>query len=207
MTDTRNVYDALPDRVQRFVDVYATTMKVGESALAAGYNSAGEGSKLLKSPLVCRAIAVALEEKTKLARINSAWVLRRVALLADFSIKAFIFIDEGGRLYYDFAAATDDDWYCIDEITVGAMRAQARPTVDGTVEKLYVDQVKIKTTPKLKALEMVGKHVDVNAWTEKADVDGAVVVTAVTRKVVHADRAPRLTPPPPETAATGVRDD
>ena len=194
-TPARNVYDTLPDRVRRFVDNYATTMKIGESALAAGYTQASEGTKLMKSPLVCRAIAAALEEKTRLARIDASWVLKRLALLADFSIKAFVFVDEGGRLYYDFSAATDEDWYCIDEITVGAMRAQARQTTDGSIEKLYVDQVKIKTTPKLKALDMLGKHVDVGAFKERADADGIVTVTEVTRRIVAPDSRPALTPP------------
>jgi hypothetical protein len=65
------------------------------------------------------------------------------------------------------------------------MRAQSRiQGDDGLVEKLYVDQVKIKTTPKLKALEMVGKHTAVDAWKDRADIDGAVVVTEVTRRIV-----------------------
>lgn len=190
---TRNIYDVLPHRVQRFVDIYATTMAIGKSALAAGYSSAQEGTKLMKSPLVCRAIATALEEKTRLARIDSAWVLKRIALLADFSIKAFIVVEDGGRLYYDFSQATADDWYCINEITVGAVRAQVSHG-----DKLYVDQVKIKAIDKLKALEMVGKHVAVGAWKERADVDGALAVTAVTRRVVRpgdTQRPERLTAP------------
>ena len=194
--NTRNVYDTLPDRVRRFVDIYATTMKVGESALAAGYKHASEGSKLLKSPLVCRAIATALEEKTALARIDASWVLKRLALMADFSIKNFIFVEAGsGKLYYDFTQATDNDWYCINEITVGAVRAQARQIADGSVQKLYVDQVKIKTIDKIKALDMMGKHVDVNAWKERADADGAVVITEVTRTIVRPPDRPALPTP------------
>ena len=172
-----------------FADAYVKTMKVGQAATAAGV-TAVTGSRMLRRPLVCAAIAEAMDEKSRLARIDASWVLRRAALLADFNIKNFIVVDDspggGGRLYYDFTRASDDDWYCINEITVGAVRARVRQGTD----RLYVDEVKIKTIDKLRALEMVGKHVDVQAFKDRADVAGVVVVTDVKRVIVAAAPQP-----------------
>jgi len=185
---TRSTYDGISHQEQRFVDGYARTLKIRDSMIAAGYaksSAAGLGTLMMQRPAVALAISKALEEKSMLARIDASWVLKRLARLADFSIKNFIVVDDNGRLYYDFKAATPDDWYCINEVTVTAVRA--RHNAD---EKLWVDQVKIKTNDKMKALELVGKHVDVQAFKDRVDVSGTVQITEVTRKVVRPGELP-----------------
>ncbi len=164
------------------VDNYIVTMKVKDAADAAGIPTT-VASKRLKLPDVGLAIAIAMDEKSRLSRIDASWVLKRAALMADFNIKNFMVVEDiTGALYYDFTQATDDDWYCINEITVGAVRAQVRAG-----DKLYVDKVKIKTIDKMRALEMV------KALTgDRADV--STQVTEVTRKIVAA--APTGLPAP-----------
>lgn len=177
-------YKALPHQLRAFVDQYTIDFKVGESAKRVGIketNASNTGSRWLAMPNVALAIMYVLEEKAKLARIDAAWVLRRAALLADFNIKRFIVVDpESGRPYYDFQSATDDDWYCINEVTVDALRGY----VDGE-SRIAVDRVKLKPFDKLKALELVAKHRDVRAFEMKAEGDGKQSVTEVTRRIVR----------------------
>ena len=97
----------------------------------------------------------------EMLNIDAYWVLRRTALLADFNIRKFIKTDDLGNATYDFSEATDDDWYCIQEYTVEEISR-------GNGEDVYhVDKLKIKVYDKLKALELVGKHVQVQAFREQ----------------------------------------
>lgn len=98
-------------------------------------------------------------------KIDAYWVLRRAALLADFNIRDFITVDDGGNAVYDFSDATDDDWYCIQEYTTEEIDR-------GKGENRYiVDKLKIKSYDKLRALELVGKHVEVQAFRENVAIE------------------------------------
>lgn len=97
--------------------------------------------------------------------IDSMWVLKRAALLADFNINKFVKV-ENGEAIYDFSTASDDDWYCIQEVTQEVALAK-----DGET-KIPVNKIKIKSYDKLRALELVGKHVDIGAFKDKIEVSG-----------------------------------
>ena len=128
-------------------------------------------------------IAVAIKERSKLTKINAAWVLRRAAMLADFNIENFIVLDEQGVACYDFRRATRDDWYCIAEYT--------RKSVRGRTGLIPVEEVKLKPYDKLRALELVGKHVDVSAFSENLNVRGSIEITHVERTIVTPDNPDR----------------
>lgn len=107
--------------------------------------------------------------------IDASWVLQRAALLADFNIRKFVKVDDHGNAVYDFSDATDDDWYCIQEYTAEEIaRGQNADTY-------HVDKLKIKTYDKLRALELVGKHIDIQAFKEvtKTEMDLAGVVPTI----------------------------
>ena len=191
----RRAYEALPHQHRRFVDEYIITLGASESAIAAGIKKSSAhvtASRWLSTPNIALAIMHAMNEKSALARIDSAWVLKRLAMLADFNIKRFIIVDEG-RPYYDFAAATDEDWYCIDEITIDALRGRVR---EGG--RIYVDSVKLKSTKKLDALKAVGQHTNVQAFKERADGEGSRKITEVKHSIVRPGELP-----PPVKKVTG----
>ena len=118
--------------------------------------------------------------------IDAAWVLERTALLANFNIKAFIKIDEAGQAYYDFSTATDNDWYCISEYTVDVIEKGKGD------DKLYVDRVKVKTTDKLRALELVGRHISVQAFKDQLASTNTHMVTNLNREEFVAARKEML---------------
>lgn len=105
--------------------------------------------------------------------ISSAWVLRRAALLADFNINRFLVTDEHGNAYFDFSAATDDDWYCIQEYTVTQITGHGR---------IPADKIKLKAVDKLRALELVGRHIEVQAFKEIHELQGKVGVSSLSEE-------------------------
>jgi|GEM_PF-3293749 len=123
--------------------------------------------------------------KFEQATIDAEWVLRRASLLADFNIRKFIRVDSHGNAVYDFSDADDDDWYCIQEYTVEEINR-------GKGEDTYlVDKLKIKTYDKLRALELVGKHVEVQAFRDQigvGDPDGNPIQT-IERVIVDSTTA------------------
>lgn len=108
--------------------------------------------------------------------IDAGWVLHRAALLADFNIRKFIRTDSNGNAVYDFSNATDEDWYCISEYTVDEI---AKGSGDG---RYLVERVKLKTVDKIRALELVGRHVQVQAFRDNIDLsskDGSMKPTTI----------------------------
>lgn len=133
------------------------------------YKRAYETAGLAASVVRSRAYALFREEHMQFAvrqvedaelermKVDGSWVLRRAALLADFNINVFVEVDEHGTAYYDFSSATDDDWYCISEMTIDRI-------VKGmNNDKHAVDRVRLKPHDKIKALRLVAEHVDVQA--------------------------------------------
>lgn len=108
--------------------------------------------------------------------IDAAWVLKRAALIADFNIRSFISQDEEGNAVYDFSDATDDDWYCIQEYVVEEIQ---RGQGD---DRYFVDKLKVRSMDKLRALELVGKHIEVRAFSDIKEITGALLTSEVTNE-------------------------
>ena len=127
--------------------------------------------ELFNHPLMAQAVSQLLATAAVQVKIDAAWVLKRASLLANFNINRFIKKQTDGTAVYDFSTATDDDWYCISEYTVDTI-------VKGKGQDAYeVDRVKLKGTCKLRALELVGKHTEVQAFKEQIEHTGAMAFT------------------------------
>lgn len=171
---------------QKFADEYLIDLNAKQAAIRNGTpekSARSVGSELLTFPDVAKYIAAAIKERSELTKINAAWVLKRAAMLADFNIESFIVLDKQKRACYDFSQATRDDWYCIAEYTCKSVR--------GRTGLIPVEEVKLKSYCKLRALELVGKHVDVSAFSENLNVRGSIEVTHVERTIVTPDNSDR----------------
>jgi len=127
--------------------------------------------KLFSLPYVKARIERAREKAAEEAHIDAAWILKQASLMASFSIGKFIVVKDG-RPMYDFAKATADDWYCISEITID----HSAFAKDGLIP---LHKVKLKSVDKLKALDMCGKHVSVQAWKEQIALAGVVTTVSM----------------------------
>lgn len=113
-------------------------------------------------------------------QIDAAWVLRKTALIANFNIKKFLVI-ENGEARYDFSTATDDDWYCISEFSNDLIFSKEGEHVG--------NKTKLKAYDKMRALELVGKHVDIGAFRETVKLSGDPEnpIQVITRVIVKKD--------------------
>lgn len=141
---------------------------------------------MFAAPLVAEALRAMTAYATAATGIDAAWVLRRLALLADFSLAKFTKVSDSGKPYYDFRDATPDDWYCLEELTVDSI-------AQGQGDDTYtVDRVRLKASSRLKALELLGKHVAVQAFSERVEHTGSVGVVTMTVDEYKAARAEML---------------
>jgi phage terminase small subunit len=151
-----------------FVTHYLASGMGGPSAVKAGYaprTADVTASQLLRHPKVAEAIMRGQKKAQDITGIDSQWVLRRSALLAEFNINKFVRTQADGSPVYDFTNATDDDWYCISELTVDRI-------MKGQGEGVYeIERVKVKAHDKLKAIELVGRNVLVQAFKDNIKVE------------------------------------
>jgi len=150
---------------ERFVEEYLIDLNATKAAIRAGYSvkSASKiGSELLQKTGVKVAIEKAMAERSRRIGIHQDRVLQELAKIAFVNAPDVINIDE---------ATIQDGAERDDTAAILSVRVK-KTSGDGfeTVER------EIKLADKLRALEMIGKHLGM--WTEKKqiEVEGTGVV-------------------------------
>lgn len=152
----------------RFVEEYLTSLNATEAARKAGYSEkqAGKiGHENLQKPAIAAAIEAAMAERSERTQIDAEWVLRRLAEEADADL-ADILGDDG-------AIRPVKDWPKIwRQGLVAGIDVQ-----EDTVEGVKVGQtVKIRLSDRIKRIELIGKHVAIQAFKEKVEHTGAITL-------------------------------
>ena len=149
---------------QRFVEEYLKDMNGTQAAIRAGYSAKTaneQASQLLAKLNIQEAVAAAQETRSERTKIDADWVLTRLA---------------------DEATADVGDLYAED----GALKPIAEwPLIwrQGLVSGLDVDETfadgqklgrvtKVKLSDRIKRLELIGKHVDVQAFADRKEIGG-----------------------------------
>lgn len=151
-----------------FVEEYLIDLNATQAAIRAGYSpdSAQQmGSENLSKPVIKNAIDRAIAERSRRTGINQDRVLLELAKVAFLNPIDVINMD-GATIRGE---ANRDDTACIASVKVKTI-----PTDDGAITEREV-----KTYDKLKALELLGKHLGM--FTDKLKVDGGIPV------VIHDD--------------------
>ena len=99
-------------------------------------------------------ISIAMAERSKRTGINQDRVVLELARIA--FVKMTDIIDSDGKIKDD---ATDDDLACIESVKYKSSESDTGLSVEREV----------KISPKLKALELLGKHLGM--WNDKLDVN------------------------------------
>lgn len=163
----------LTPKQKTFVLEYLKDLNATQAAIRSGYSVKTAykiGAENLIKPQIQAAIAKAQNERESKTKIDANWLLTKLSMIASFNINRFIVVKDG-KAYYDFSTATDDDWYCITEYS-------ANMITKGAGDQMYeVDSFKLKTADKMKALELIGKHIDVGAFKERVEHSGNVGIT------------------------------
>jgi phage terminase small subunit len=162
----------LNDREQRFVEEYLIDLDPRRAALAAGYSRSTAATKSYQwvsksdqKPHVFAAIAGAKAARSETTRIDAQYVLEHLVKLERASIGDFLTFPEGGGMpRFDLSAATQAQLASIEGLQLDVHREKSE---DGGV----VEKIKITLPNKLRALELIGKHVDVQAYLDKQKVE------------------------------------
>ena len=147
----------LSEQRQRFVDEYLIDLNGTQAAIRAGYSvktAQEQASRLLSNVMVQQAIAKRMAERSKRTGINQDRVVLELAKIA--FVKMTDIVDDHGRIK---GTATDDDLACIESIKY----KESDNEFGGSVER------EVKIGSKLKALELLGKHLGM--WNDKLDVN------------------------------------
>ena len=163
---TPNQLDA---REQRFVEEYLLDLDPKRSAIAAGYAKTTASTKsfgwVSKSkstkPHVVAAIREALAERSERLKIEADWVLQRLIAEAEADLAAIYNKDGTLKLV--------DEWPVVwrKGLVTGLDVSQLREGGEqiGTVTK-------IRMSDRIKRIELIGKHIDVQAFAERTQLGG-----------------------------------
>lgn len=151
----------------RFVDEYLIDLNASAAARRAGYSvrtADAIGRENLGKPTVAAAIAERQAERSKRTQIDADWVLRRLAREADADLSQLH--DAAGNLL------PIGDWPMVfrQGLVVGFETAHE---VEGAGDSKRVALVrKIKLQDRSKTIEMIGRHVDVQAFRDRHEHTG-----------------------------------
>ena len=152
----------LTKKQQLFVDEYLIDLNATQAAIRAGYSveSARDiGCENLTKPNIQQAIAKAMAERSKRTGVNQDRVVLELAKIA--FVKMTDIVDDEGRIKSD---ATDDDLACIESVKF----KESYSDTGSMTER------EVKIASKMKALELLGKHLGM--WNDKIDVNVAVPI-------------------------------
>jgi phage terminase small subunit len=152
---------ALTDKQRRFVDEYIISLNATQAAIKAGYSpktAEQMGYKLVQNSSVSEALQkkrLKLEKKTE---ITQERILQELANVALANATDYVTITDGGVQIVNTADIPPDKLAAI---------AGIKQTQTG---------IEIKTRDKLKALELLGKHLGMFNDTDKRQDDNITVV-------------------------------
>lgn len=151
----------LTPKQKAFCEEYLIDLNATQAAIRAGYKprTAKEiGCENLTKPNIRAYIDKAIAERSRRTGINQDRVIRELARIAFVNANDVIDIDEATLKQ----GATEDDTAAIASVKVKTI-----PTKDGEGTER-----EIKLTDKLKALELLGKHLGM--FKDKVEVSGAL---------------------------------
>lgn len=159
---------ALTPKEHRFCEEYLIDLNATQAAIRAGYSrhtARQAGSELLSKPVVQAEIERLRDERSERTKINADWVLTRLAAIAEADLNDLY--DTTGELL------PVEDWPMIwrQGLVAGVDVEQLFEGRGEEREQIGVVK-KIKTIDRMRAIEMIGKHVNVKAFEERVAVTG-----------------------------------
>jgi phage terminase small subunit len=177
----------LTPKQQRFVEEYLRDLNATQAALRAGYSkrTANEqAAQLMKHPEIIAAIDAAKTDRSERAGVSADWVLRRLVEEAEADL-ADLYDDKGDL-------RPIEDWPPIwRRGLVQGIEINALYEGQGA-DRVQVGEVKkIRISDRVRRIELIGKHVRINAFQEQ------VAVTGLDGLAERLDRAMRARPVAP----------
>ena len=169
---------------ERFVEEYLIDLNATQAAIRAGYSVNGAevtASKLLRNANVASAVAKAQKARSERTGIDAEWVLARLAAEATADVND-LYADNG-------ALKPVSEWPLIwRQGLVSGMDVSREKDGDGD----YATVTKLRLSDRIKRLELIGKHVDVQAFAERKEITGANGGPIEISELSDVERAQRL---------------
>lgn len=159
---------ALTPKQELFVKEYLVDLNATQAAIRAGYSQKTArqvGAENLTKPVIADAITAAQGKRAERVEIDADWVLRRLAAEADADV-ADLYNDDGSLKpvkewpliwRQGLVAGLDVEEIKEDGLTVGQIR-------------------KVKLSDRIKRIELIGKHVGVQAFRDQVQTTGAISI-------------------------------
>ncbi|MEH2574437.1 terminase small subunit [Bradyrhizobium sp. AZCC 1708] len=196
---------ALTPKQQRFVENYLLDLNATQAAIRAGYSARTanqQGPRLLENEDVRKAIDTAKIKRSAETETDAAWVLRRLVAEAEADLADLY--TEAGDL------KPIEDWPTIwRQGLVAGVEVEALFAGAGEDRRQVGHVKKIRLSDRLRRLELIGKHIRVNAFQEQIAVSGVEALAeridrAKAKALANVQAAPALPAPlalPPATVA------
>jgi phage terminase small subunit len=166
------IYVKLTEKQRSFIEEYLVDLNATQAALRAGYSEKtaySQGQRLLKNVEIQDIIQERMKERSKRTEVTSDRVVEELAKIAFSDLKDFVHWDENGVTILDSEHVDGSVLAEISETT----NIQTFPN-GGESERI---QKKVKPHDKMKALEMLGKHLGM--FKETVQHEGKLGVTIV----------------------------
>lgn len=154
----------------RFVEEYLIDLNATQAAIRAGYSADTAhaiGHENLSKPEIATAIADAKAARSERTGVDAAWLLTRLADEAEADL-ADLYDDAG-------ALRPVRDWPLIwRKGLVAGIKASEERDERGNVTGMLRE---VKLSDRIKRLELIGKHIDVQAFKDKIEHSGGVSLT------------------------------
>lgn len=151
------------EKQKRFVDEYLIDLNGTQSAIRAGYSPSTAyqiAHDLMSKPHIAEEIAKRKAERSRRLGINQERVVEELAKIAFSRLTDFV-DPNTGEIRED---ATEEDLACLESVKVKVI-----PTKSGQgVER------EVKMTQKIKAIELLGKHLGM--FSDKLKVEGSIPI-------------------------------
>ena len=129
-----------------------------------------QGYQLLHKTSVQKAIALAIEERSNKTKINAEYVLQRLVEIDQMDI-ADIIND-------DLTVKSITQWPEVWRKTISSVDV-VEQTIGSGADAVTAFTKKLKLPDKVRNIELIGKHVDIQAWNEKKEISGALSLTGI----------------------------
>lgn len=154
---------ALTKKQKAFVQEYLIDLNATQAAIRAGYSTASArqiADENMSKPDIKNAIEKALAERSKRTGVNADRIVQELAKIAFINPTDVINMDE---------ATVKGEANRDDTAAISSVKVKTIPTDDGNITEREV-----KTYDKIKALELLGKHIGM--FTDKFKIEGAIPV-------------------------------
>ena len=144
-------------RQKVFVQEYLKDLNATQAAIRAGYSSKTAraiANRLLTNVDIAKAVKSAMDIRAKKTEITQEWVINRLKQIAGTNMTDLADWNQSGITFKDSSSISDDAKASVQQIE------QVMNEHGGTL--------KIKQCDKIRALELLGKHIGM--FTEKAEV-------------------------------------